>query len=119
MEKNKAINKRPSVGVEKALAYMEENIHRTITLKEVADHVYLNPNYFSALFREHMDINFSEYLTLKRLELAKKKLVDTNDSITSISEKVGYQTAKYFTQLFKKYEGMTPTHYRKQGQKSA
>lgn len=107
-----------SEGVEKALIYIDCNIHRPMTLKEVSEHVYLNANYFSVLFRQQVGINFSEYLTRKRMELAKKKLRETNDSVMDISEMVGYQTAKYFTHLFKKCEGVTPSAYRKNRQKS-
>jgi len=108
----------PSAGIGKALAYIDANIHRTVTLKEVAEHIYLNANYFSALFRQQLGINFSEYVTQKRMELAKQKLMETDATIMAISEMVGYQTAKYFTHLFKKCEGMTPSAYRKQRQET-
>ncbi|MCL1951079.1 MAG: AraC family transcriptional regulator [Turicibacter sp.] len=106
-------------GISKAQEFIDQNIHRNITLKEVADHVYLNANYFSVLFREWVGINFSEYITQKRLLLAKRKLLETDQSIARISLSIGYQTSKYFTHLFKKHEGMTPTAYRKQLKKAS
>lgn len=92
---------------------MNENLPGQISLKEVADAVHLNASYFSAMFKEQTSITFSEYLTRKRLQLAKKLLITTDLPIDEVARQAGYQTAKYFIKLFKDSEGVTPSKYRK------
>ncbi|WP_256592999.1 helix-turn-helix transcriptional regulator, partial [Pseudomonas sp. 2822-15] len=70
--------------------------------------VHLNASYFSVLFKEQTGLTFSEYLTRRRMQVAKKLLFSTDLPIGVIAEKVGYQTAKYFIKLFKELEGHTP-----------
>ncbi|MGD7043360.1 response regulator transcription factor [Jeotgalibacillus proteolyticus] len=99
--------------VKTAYQFIEEHIHRQISLKEVADLVHLNSSYFSVLFKEQTGLTFSEYITRTRLQHAKQLLMTTSMPIAEIAEQSGYQTAKYFNRLFKEYEGMTPGAYRK------
>ncbi|PPA70234.1 response regulator transcription factor [Jeotgalibacillus proteolyticus] len=99
--------------VKTAYRYVDDHIHRQISLKEVADHVHLNSSYFSVLFKEQAGLTFSEYVTRIRLQHAKQLLAATGLPIAQIAEESGYQTAKYFNKIFKEYEGMTPGAYRK------
>ncbi|MDQ0255921.1 YesN/AraC family two-component response regulator [Evansella vedderi] len=100
--------------IQEAMKFVAENLQTQFNLKDVAKHIHLNPSYFSALFKEQTDLNFSEYVTRSRVQKAKKLLLTTNLSINEISEKVGYQTTKYFIKVFKEYEKMTPSKYRKE-----
>lgn len=106
-------NKHSKSTIKEALTYVNNNLNRQITLKEVADSVYLNASYFSVLFKEQTSLTFSEYLTRKRLQIAKNLLLTTDSQIEEIALEVGYQTGKYFIKLFKDYEGITPSKYRK------
>ncbi|MFP3122248.1 response regulator [Ectobacillus funiculus] len=99
--------------IKEALQYVNNNLSRQISLKDVAGTVHLNPSYFSVLFKEQTRLTFSEYLTRKRLQTAKKLLLTTNLPIEEVAQETGYQTAKYFIKLFKEYEGITPSKYRK------
>lgn len=99
--------------VKQAIAYVNENLSEQISLKEVADAVHLNASYFSAMFKEQTSITFSEYLTRKRLQLAKKLLLTTDFTVDEVGRRAGYQTSKYFIKLFKESEGVTPSKYRK------
>jgi YesN/AraC family two-component response regulator len=99
--------------IREALQYVNNNLSRQISLKDVAGTVHLNPSYFSVLFKEQTRLTFSEYLTRKRLQAAKKLLLTTNLPIEEVAQETGYQTAKYFIKLFKEYEGITPSKYRK------
>jgi YesN/AraC family two-component response regulator len=65
------------------------------------------------LFKEQVGLTFSEYLTRKRLQIAKNRLLTTDLQIEEIALEVGYQTAKYFIKIFKDYEGITPSKFRK------
>ncbi|WP_134699386.1 response regulator [Ammoniphilus sp. YIM 78166] len=99
--------------LKKAVDYIEKHIHQPLTLKEVANHVHLNPSYFSVWFKEQTQITFSEYVTRSRIQKAKGLLLNSNLSVNEIAELVGYSTSKYFIKIFKEYEGVTPHKYKK------
>lgn len=99
--------------IKEAMAYVNNNLDRQISLKEVADYVHLNASYLSVLFKEQTRLTFSEYVTRKKLQIAKNLLLTTDLPIDEIAQKAGYQTAKYFIKLFKEFEGITPSKYRK------
>jgi len=101
--------------IERAVAYINQNYHRDLSLDEVARHVYLSPCYFSRLFKQVRGENFIDYLTRMRMEEAKKLLLTTDYSVNEIASRVGYRDARYFGQVFKKQEGCTPTAFRKTG----
>ncbi|MBU9720591.1 MULTISPECIES: response regulator transcription factor [Bacillaceae] len=100
--------------IKEAIQFIDNNLHERLNQKEVADLVHLNASYFSVLFKEQTGLTFSEYITRRRLQVAKKLLYSTDLPIVVIAEKVGYQTAKYFIKIFKEFEGFTPSQYRKQ-----
>lgn len=99
--------------IREAIDFIKHHLQSDLTLKEVAEFVHLNPSYFSALFKEHTAITFSEYVTRRRIQRAKELLISTNLPITEIAEESGYKTAKYFIKIFKELEGVTPSVYRK------
>lgn len=99
--------------IKEAISFISQNVNNPLTLKQVADAVHLNASYFSVLFKEHTRLTFSEYVTRKRLQLSKNLLLTTDDQIEEIAQKAGYRTAKYFIKIFKEYEGITPSKFRK------
>lgn len=99
--------------IREAIDYINHNLQNELTQKEVADHVHLNPSYLSSLFKEHVKLTFSEYVTRKRIQRAKELLMTTNLPINDIAEESGYKTAKYFIKIFRELEGVTPSAYRK------
>lgn len=99
--------------IQKALDYIHANYHNPLTLQELSDIVHLNTSYFSALFKQSVGVNFLQYLTDYRIKEAKKLLATHHHSIEEISIRVGYNTSKYFIQIFKEYEKITPNQYRK------
>ncbi|GAM16280.1 response regulator transcription factor [Mesobacillus selenatarsenatis] len=105
--------------IRKAMIYIDQNLKEEITLKDVAAQVHLNPSYFSVLFKEQVDLNFSEYVTRRRIQRAKELVLSTTLPINEIAEDVGYKTSKYFIKIFKEIEGMTPSAYRKTGNERA
>lgn len=102
-----------------AMTYIDQHLKDDITLTEVAAIVHLNPSYFSVLFKDEIKLNFSEYVTRRRIQLAKKLLLSTKLTINEVAEEVGYNTTKYFIKIFKEYEEMTPTAYRKTSNEKA
>ncbi|KIP21656.1 putative response regulatory protein [Anoxybacillus ayderensis] len=100
--------------IKKAIQFIDENLDKPFSLSDVSKYVYLNSSYFSALFKQEMNMTFSEYVTRCRLQKAKNLLINTNLSIAEISNIVGYQTSKYFIKIFKEFEGITPYRFRKE-----
>lgn len=99
--------------IQEALSYIKANYNQPITLAEVAAIVHLNTSYFSTLFKQSVCVNFSQYVTTYRIKEAKKLLLAKKYSIEEISFRVGYQSSKYFIQIFKEYEKITPKQYQK------
>jgi len=74
--------------------------------------VKLNSTYLSDLFRKEMGLTFQDYLSGIRLEKAEYLLEHTRDSITEITEQVGFQSGSYFSRFFRKRHGISPSEYR-------
>lgn len=89
--------------------YMDEEI----SLNTVANVANVSSNHFSALFSQNMGQTFIEYLTTLRMNKAKELLRCTSRRSSEIAGDVGYKDAHYFSYLFKKTQGMTPSEYRK------
>lgn len=83
-----------------------------ISLNSIAEYVYLNPAYFSKLYKKETGETYMEYLTSLRIGKAKAFLKETNIRTSDIGIAVGYQNSQYFTTLFKKVTGKTPVEYR-------
>lgn len=94
-------------------SYIDEHYSEDIRLSDIAKYIYMNPNYVSDLFKSATGINFSKYLILKRIEMAKVYLMDARYHINDVACMVGYSDAKYFAKLFKTHVGVSPAQYRK------
>jgi two-component system response regulator YesN len=100
--------------IQEAKAYIFANFNRSLSLHDVADHVYMNPSYFSYLFKEITGQNYIDYLTACRMQEAQKLLADLQWKIYQVGEMVGYENPRYFSYIFKKYTGKTPIEFRNQ-----
>jgi two-component system response regulator YesN len=96
-----------------AVSYIKEHFWEELTLEDVAQEVHFSPYYVSRLFKEELGLTFIEYLTKIRIDEAKRLLLETNMTVSEISDLVGYQDPSYFTKVFKKREGVTPTQFRR------
>ncbi len=94
--------------------YIEAHYQRNITLEEIAEEVGLSSYYLSKLFKEHFQITFVEYVTHTRLTKAKDLLLDDRISLKEIALTIGYKDPNYFSRVFKKETGLSPSEYRKQ-----
>ena len=117
---SRAIRYRDSVAtnkyrdiVDQAIKYIEEN-HADVelSLNQLASHVNVSPNHLSTIFSQQTGQTFIKYLTEYRMNKAKELLRCTNMRSSEISEAVGYKDPHYFSYMFKKTVGMTPTNYR-------
>lgn len=95
-----------------AIRYMDENFHKNISLDDVAKEMNMSYHYFSKFFKDSTGKNFVDYLTELRIEKAKEILKEASINVKEVCDKVGYSDPNYFSKIFKKVTGMTPTEYR-------
>ncbi len=98
----------------KAMGFIDEHYpDESISLDRVAREVNISPNYFSAMFSQEVGQTFVEYLTSKRIGEAKRILRQTDKRSSEIAFAVGYKDPHYFSFVFRKVAGCTPSDYRK------
>jgi len=110
---NESLGCRSTGIIQRAIAYMERSYMSGCSLQDVAAHVYLNPKYFSVLFKKETGENFVQYLTRIRLQKAQMLLNNTELPVTEIAIRAGYDDPNYFSTVFRKDFGMSPNEYRK------
>ena len=99
--------------LKRGLKYIEENFSDdSLSLNGVADTIGVSGNYFSSVFSQEMKMTFIEYVTKKRMEKAKKLLLQTQMHSSEVAAEVGYKDPHYFSFVFKKTIGCTPREYR-------
>lgn len=99
--------------MEKAIEFVHENYCENLSLEEVAYKVGFSTYYFGKLFKKTYGVSFTDYLTSFRIAQAKKLLSsDPLLTVKSVTYRVGFMDPNYFTRVFKKSEGLTPTEYR-------
>lgn len=92
--------------------YVENNYIYDISVQEAAEEMGYSDAYFSKLFKQYFNQNFTAYLTEYRIKKAKELLSNTNHSIKDISRMVGYTDSNYFAKIFKRLVGEIPSKYR-------
>ena len=106
-------NSRHSEVVDKVLRYVEEHYKdEELSLNQVAEHVNFSANHLSTVFHQEYGQSFVKYLTDFRMNKAKKLLRETGMRSSDVCYEVGYKDPHYFSSIFKKTQGMTPTQYR-------
>lgn len=92
--------------------FIDNNFTQSITLKEIADTLYVSQHYLSRLFKKDLGDSPVNYLITRRIEEAKRLLAESNAPVHEIAASVGYSNDKYFSMLFKKVTGQTPSAFR-------
>ncbi len=100
--------------LDSAITFIQEKFHEELSLEDVAEHVHLNPYYFSKVFKQQTGETFIDYVTRLRIERAKECIRDGQFSLKEVCYLVGYKDPNYFSRVFKKVTGVTPTEYRSQ-----
>ena len=99
--------------LKRALHYIDQNYtDENLSLNAVAKAANISPNYFSGVFSQEMGQTFVEYLTEKRMARAKELLRYSGKRSSEVAYEVGYRDPRYFSFLFKKTQGCTPSSYR-------
>ena len=92
--------------------YIERNYKKDISAKDVAGILGYSDVYFSKVFKQLFDDNFINYLTKIRIDRAKLLLKDVSFNIKEVGKSVGYADSNYFTKVFKRSIGISPSEYR-------
>ncbi|MMZ64416.1 HTH-type transcriptional regulator YesS [compost metagenome] len=98
--------------IDVALQYIRAHYTEDLSLERVASVVFLNPVYFSQLFKQKTGQGYKDYVISLRMEEAKNLLLQPQLKLADIAEKIGYHDMRHFTQVFRRKCGMTPTEYR-------
>lgn len=111
--REKAASNRYGDVVDEVIRYIEDNYaDEELSLNVLASHINFSPNHLSMVFSQQVGQTFTRYLTNYRMNKAKELLRCTSKRSSVISMEVGYKDPHYFSYLFKKTQGMTPTQYR-------
>jgi two-component system response regulator YesN len=97
--------------VSRAIAFVRENYDKQMSLESTSYSLAISPNRLSRLFSEETGKGFSDYLIEFRIERAKELLLVPGASIKHVSISCGYPDPNYFSRLFKKVTGLTPTTF--------
>ncbi|TDF98843.1 response regulator [Paenibacillus piri] len=100
--------------VEKALQYITAHYHMPVSITDICQQVNVTPNYFSMIFKKETGINYTDYLTNFRMMQAKRLLSETSLLVQEVAEKIGIPDYNYFTRLFRRTVGCSPSAYRKE-----
>lgn len=109
-----AENLRMNAVAESIRVYIEKHYMEDIALQDVAAAMNYSDSYFCKLFKQCFDKSFVSYLTWFRIERAKELLSDILVNVKDVSINVGYRDSNYFTKVFKRMVGVTPSEYRLQ-----
>lgn len=99
--------------IERAVHYFNENYSKPITIEQYASEHLMSVNWFIHNFKNVMKVPPMQYIVSLRIAAAKGYLENSNKNITEIANTIGYDNALYFSRLFRKYTGVTPSEYRK------
>ena len=100
--------------MEHVRTYLQHNyMLYDVSLDSISDILHINSSYFSQLFKRSFGVKFVDYLTDLRIRAAKDFLKDPFLTMAEVSGMVGYESPNYFTRVFKKTTGCTPTEYRR------
>lgn len=106
-----------SPAIQKVINYINLNLDKRLALRDLADRCFISPSYLSNLFRQETGSTLTDYINLQRMQRAAHSLITTQKTVAAIAGEVGILDVNYFTKIFKKAMGCTPTCYRKEQRK--
>lgn len=104
--------------VRKVMNYIDKNFQKDLTLIDLALYCHMNPSYISQLFKQKTGVNITRYIENVRIEKSKVLLSMMELSVIDVALHVGYNDANYFSKVFKKNTGLSPTQYQQMHTKS-
>ena len=104
-------NLKPLVNL--AVTYIKEHLADNLTVKDTAKALTVNANYLSTLFHSEMGMTFIDFVNMERTKQAAALLMHTNLQIQQIATTVGYNNTSYFAKQFLRFQGVSPSQYRR------
>lgn len=101
-----------SLVIREALLYIKAHYNEDIELKKISDAIHITPAYLSVLFKKHVGMNYLDYLNRYRIDRASEDLAHSKKKIYQIARENGFKDEKYFSNVFKKIAGLSPSEYR-------
>ncbi|NLM11266.1 MAG: response regulator [Clostridiaceae bacterium] len=99
--------------VKKVIAIIEERYMEPLSIKTIANEVFLSPNYLGSIFKNFTGKRFNEYITEYRMEKARELLKSPKNKVATVAARVGFQNPSYFCSVFKNFFGVAPGEYQK------
>ncbi|MEV5025641.1 response regulator [Paenibacillus sp. LPE1-1-1.1] len=96
----------------KIILYIETHLDGDLSVTNLAEQVYLNPDYLSRMFKQSKGITISEYIAALKVQRAKEMLSEPQRLVQDIAKALGFTSAGYFSRFFKKETGQTPQEFR-------
>jgi YesN/AraC family two-component response regulator len=112
LERNRELSQQAQRLVRQAMAYIHEHYVDQISRTDLAKHVALSEDYLTACFRKELGVTPIAYLNRFRVNQAQQLLLDTDKTITEIALDVGFSDSGYFSRVFRREVGQSPTDYR-------
>jgi signal transduction histidine kinase/AraC-like DNA-binding protein/DNA-binding LacI/PurR family transcriptional regulator len=103
--------------VKRTIAYLQQNHDHSLSRREIADAIGVSKNHLTRIFGRELGITPWEYLNRYRIKQAKELLTHTSDSITSVALQVGFNDPAYFSRVFRRQVGLSPSAFREQPRK--
>lgn len=111
------ISAQPTCPIHAAIRYIENNLDKSLTLAEIASHVFLSRAYLSTRFKQITGENIAKFIYEKRMQKAKHLLLSTQDQVQSIAFRCGYSSPAYFSASFRRYYQKSPRELRREAEK--
>lgn len=103
----------PKDKIYQIMQYLDEHFRERYDRRALSQKFDINEDYIGQLFKKTTGTNISNYINMRRIETAKKLLLETDSKIIDIGYHVGFETLVHFHRQFKKSTGMTPQEFRK------
>ncbi|MBW4083217.1 response regulator [Paenibacillus sp. S150] len=95
-------------------SFLEEHVDRMVTSIDMAEHLHLNASYFSRYFKKLAGVNFTDYVNQYKMNMAITMLGRPNETVENVAYTLGFSDRAYFSKVFKKYSGKSPSGYKAQ-----
>lgn len=112
VKKDSTLNYSPII--KEAIHFINLNLNKNLTLKAISSNIAVSSQYLSTLFKQEVGQSLTEFIAKNRMEQAIYFLKESDLSISEIATEVGYSDLNYFSKVFKKHYGVTPSTYREE-----
>jgi AraC-like DNA-binding protein/ligand-binding sensor protein len=109
----KRLDSRENTIVAHALEYIRQNFTTNIQVKDVATYCYCSESYINHSFKKRVGLNINTYINKVRIENAKQRLMETQDTMTAIAMDLGFNDPNYFSRIFTRLIGYSPSEFRR------